>query len=306
MILRGGYRLLALALMLILSLGRCAGEAAWTAEPAPERTFLPLVLSGTPAPTPALPPRYARWQVQYTGTLDLTPAVDLFNLDLFDTPAETIAALHERGVFVMCYFSAGSWEEWRPDAGRFPPEVLGAEMASWPGERWLDVRRLDLLQPLLAARLDLARAKGCDGVDPDNVNGYQQATGFPITAEAQLAYNRWLAEAAHARGLSVGLKNDLEQIPDLLPWFDWALNESCFTYDECELLLPFVEAGKPVFVIEYNQAPEVFCPQALAWGFNALYKHLNLDAYRVDCRAPVQAPACSRRRAPTCSTYSRD
>ncbi len=197
-----------------------------------------------------------------------------------------MADLHARGVFVMCYFSAGTWEAWRPDAALFPFEVLGKELADWPDERWLDVRRLDLLQPLMTQRLELARQKGCDGVDPDNVDGYLNATGFPLTAEDQLAYNRWLAEAAHARGLSIGLKNDLEQIPDLLPWFDWALNESCFFYDECELLLPFVEAGKPVFVIEYAVAPEVFCPQALAWDMNALYKRRALDAFRVDCRAP--------------------
>ncbi len=260
-------------------------HCAHSAETPPTPTFLPLVLRGTSIPAPALPPVHATWQIQYTGALDLTPAVDVFNLDLFEASPEAIATLQARGVFVMCYFSAGSWEAWRPDAGRFPPEVLGAELEDWPDERWLDVRRLDLLQPLMAARLDLARAKGCHGVDPDNVDAYQQATGFPLSAADQLAYNRWLAEAAHARGLSVGLKNDLEQIPDLLPWFDWALNESCFSFDECALLLPFVDAGKPVFVIEYDLAPEAFCPQALAWGFNALHKTLDLDAYRVDCRA---------------------
>lgn len=270
---------------LALGLVRCAHFGP-TQAVTPTQTFLPLVLHATSFSTVALPPLTTTWQVQYTGTLDLSPTVGLFNLDLFDTPAQTLAELHAHGVFVMCYFSAGTWEEWRPDAGRFPAEVLGEELPDWPGERWLDVRRLDVLQPIMTERLELARQKGCDGVDPDNVDGYANATGFPLTAEDQLAYNRWLAEAAHRLGLSIGLKNDVEQIPALLPWFDWALNESCFAYEECALLLPFVQAGKPVFVIEYTVPPEEFCPQALVWGFNALYKRVALDAYRVDCRAP--------------------
>lgn len=208
----------------------------------------------------------------------------MFNLDLFDTPSETIAKLHERGVFVMCYFSAGSFENWRPDAPLFPNEVLGKDMAGWPGERWLDIRRLELLAPIMQARLDLAVNKGCDGVDPDNVNAFANDTGFPLTAEDQKRYNVFLAEAAHQRGLLVGLKNDLEQVPDLVSYFDWIINEECFSYGECELLLPFIWEGKPIFVIEYELEPSAFCPQALRMNFNALHKRWELDAYRVDCR----------------------
>lgn len=274
-----------LALGLSLALARCAtNQATQAAALTSTHTYLPLVTRAAGTGTAARPPLRATWQIQYTGELDTSLRVDLFNLDLFDTPPQVIEALKARGVFVMCYFSAGTWEDWRPDAALFPPEVLGEALADWPGERWLDVRRLDVLQPLMTARLDLARTKGCDGVDPDNVDGYANETGFPLTAEDQLAYNLWLAQAAHQRGLSIGLKNDVDQIPALVEAFDWALNESCFTYDECTRLLPFVEAGKPVFVIEYALAPADFCPQALAWDFNALAKRRALDAYRVDCR----------------------
>jgi hypothetical protein len=93
-----------------------------------------------------------------------------------------------------------------------------------------------------------------------------------------------VAQAAHQRGLRVGLKNDLEQIPALLPYFDWIINEECFSFGECDQLLPFVQAGKPVFVIEYELMPSDFCPQALQMNFNALRKNWELDAYRVDCR----------------------
>lgn len=253
-------------------------------------SFLPLVVRQNHR----LLPLQARWQIQYTGELQTDLEVDVFNLDLFDTSSETIAMLHRRGVFVMCYFSAGSYEDWRPDASLFPLEVLGKDMEGWPGEKWLDIRRIDLLAPIMQARLDLAVSKGCDGIDPDNVNGYTNDTGFPLTANDQKRYNIFLAEAAHQRELLIGLKNDLEQIPQLLSDFDWIINEECFFYRECELLLPFIQAGKPVFVIEYELEPSDFCPQALQMNFNALRKNWELDAYRVDCREWLANPQSLR------------
>lgn len=231
-----------------------------------------------------IPLPQASWQVQYTGEIDVNLDVHVFNLDLFDTPPSVIASLRQRGVLVICYFSAGSFEDWRPDVSRFPPEVLGKDMQGWPGEKWLDIRRIDLLAPIMEARLDLAVQKGCDGVDPDNVNGYINDTGFALSAADQLRFNIWLAEAAHRRGLSVGLKNDLEQVTELVSFFDWMINEECFTYGECDRLMPFVEAGKAVLVIEYGLDPQAFCPPANRMGLSALHKHRELDAYRFDCR----------------------
>ena len=131
--------------------------------------------------------------------------------------------------------------------------------------------------------MDLCRSNGFDGIELDNVDGYQNDTGFPLTASDQLTFNRALAASAHARGLSVGLKNDLDQVADLVGNFDWALNEECFTYDECDQLHPFVAAGKAVFNVEYTLTTDQFCPQAHTLGFNSMLKHLNLDAYRLPC-----------------------
>jgi len=237
----------------------------------------------TNMPKPAIPLQ-ASWQIQYTGTMDYSLAVDIYNLDLFDTEATVIDDLKSRGIFVMCYFSAGSYEDWRPDTSAFPADVLGNDMEGWPGEKWLDIRQLETIIPIMEARLDLAHQKGCDGVDPDNVNAYANETGFSLSSQDQFTYNVFLAEAAHARGLWIGLKNDLEQIPELLPYYDWALNEECFAYDECHLLLPFIQAGKPVFVIEYETLPEEFCPQANKMGFNAIQKNWQLDSFLRACR----------------------
>ena len=108
-----------------------------------------------------------------------------------------------------------------------------------------------------------------------------------LTAQDQLAYNQWLAAAAHAHGLSIGLKNDLEQVPQLVTSFDFALNEQCFEYNECNLLAPFTQAGKAVFEVEYSLSTSQFCDKAVALKFNALKKGLDLDAPVTACPSPV-------------------
>ncbi len=230
------------------------------------------------------PPMHAAWQIQYSGEMNYNLKVDVFNLDLFDIETAAIMQLRERGIFIMCYFSAGSFEDWRPDVNAFPDGVLGKDYEGWEGEKWLDIREIEILKPIMTARLDLAAQKGCHGVDPDNINEYTNDSGFPISYNDQITYNIMLADLAHERGLSIGLKNDLEQIADLLPYFDWGLNESCFSYDECDLLLPFIQAGKPVFVIEYDLTPQEFCAQANNMNFNAIQKNLKLNEFYSPCR----------------------
>ena len=74
------------------------------------------------------------------------------------------------------------------------------------------------------------------------------------------------------------------RFPISLAYFDWQLNEQCFQYNECDLLLPFIQAGKPVFGIEYQGDPASFCPQANSMNFDTLVKNLDLDAWRLACR----------------------
>ncbi len=224
------------------------------------------------------------WQIQYTETIDTSLNVDVYNLDLFDTSAEVISAIRSKGKHVICYFSAGAYENWRPDRVAFPGSVLGRYLDGWAGERWLDIRRLDILIPIMRARLEQAANKGCNGVDPDNVDGYSNNTGFALSYDDQLAYNKALAEAAHDLGLAIGLKNNLDQIRDLVNHFDFAVNEQCFQYEECDTLKPFVDAGKAVFGIEYHLSNRSFCPQANAMNFDFLKKILSLDARRRPCR----------------------
>lgn len=228
------------------------------------------------------------WQWQLTTPVDVNVDVEVFNIDLFDNAAAVVSTLKKKGKKVICYISAGSWEAWRPDARHFPDVVRGKDYESWPNERWLDIRRIDLLEPIMLARLDLCRAKGFDGVELDNVDGYTNNTGFPLTGTDQLRYNAWLANEARKRGLSVGLKNDAEQIADLLPYFDWALTESCFAQGWCGALKPFTEQGKAVFAAEYTDTKvrlDKICPEASALQLSLLLKKRELDAFRKDCRS---------------------
>ena len=274
-------RLNALALFAIFLLGSQAYATDFDILDA-----LPALLAKRSQPPPEeiwRPAPGTTWQLQLTGDIDTSVDVQMYEIDLFDVPGSLIDLLHVEGRIVICYFSAGSWENWRPDADQFPEEVKGKQLSGWPDEKWLDISRLDILGPLMQSRLDLAVQKRCDGVDPDNVDGYSNNTGFNLSHQNQIAYNKWLAKEAHARNLSIGLKNDLDQVSDLLPYFDWALNEQCFQYNECAALLPFVQAGKAVFGIEYSGDPGVFCPPANAMGFDWQKKNLSLDAWHIDC-----------------------
>jgi hypothetical protein len=229
------------------------------------------------------PAPHTSWPWQLSGRRDLSVRARMFDIDLFDTTPSVVARLHARGRRVVCYVSAGSFERGRPDAASFPAAVLGRPLEGYPDERWLDIRRLDVLGPIMQRRLDLCRRKGFDAVEADNVDGYTNPTGFPLTGADQLAYNRFLAGAAHARGLSIGLKNDLDQVGELEPSFDWALDEQCFQYDECDRLLPFVRARKAVFTVEYSLPASRFCARARRLGFMSMRKRLALDAWRRPC-----------------------
>ena len=190
------------------------------------------------------------WYWQLQGNLKKY-STKLYDIDLFDTSKDTINKLKKEGKIVICYFSAGTYENWREDANQFKEEDLGNEVDGWEGERWLDIRS-ENVRDIMKKRLDLAKNKGCDGVEPDNVDGYINNTGFDLTYDDQIDYNIFLSKEAKKRGLLVGLKNDLDQIPDLVDYFDFALNEECHEFNECDKLMPFIRKNKPVFNAEYD------------------------------------------------------
>jgi hypothetical protein len=253
-------------------------------------------------------PPDARWQYQLEGQVDVDicaapalggpdcvrPAVidfDLYREEPGDAPNDepnvaAVRALHARGGYAICYVDAGSAETFRPDYPifrrwhrRHGRSLLGKPFsARFPDEYWANIggrrQRAFLLRMMERRTAKCARA-GFDGIEYDVVNAWsegRETTGWRISAGDQLAYNRALARIAHAHGLAVGLKNDGEQIDELVGRFDFAINEECFSYRECAPLRAFVEAGKPVYTVEYELAPSRFCARARRLGFNSIKK----------------------------------
>lgn len=223
-------------------------------------------------------PQTTSWQWQLQGRLDLGVPASVYDVDGFETSRAQVVALHRGGRRVICYLDVGSWESYRPDRGEFPKAVIGRRYEGFPNERWLDVGRFRLFRRPLEQRIAMCARKGFDAVEPDNLAGFENATGFAITAAQQLRFNRWIAAQVHRRGMAVALKNDPTQVRQLLGDFDFAIVEQCFQYDECGRFEPFVEAGKAVFEAEYELPTSGFCERALALGFSAIRKSYDLFA----------------------------
>jgi len=192
----------------------------------------------------------APFQIQLDGGVPDDPGAAIVIVD-GSVPADAVAALHASGTYVVCYLSIGTWEDWRPDANAFPAAVLGASLDDWPDERNVDLRALDVLGPIWAARLDACAAKGFDAVDPDNIDSFENDSGFPLTADDAVAAWEWVAREAHARGLAVGQKNAPSLTPRLVGLADFAVTEQCLEQGWCDDVGAYVAAGKPVLAIEY-------------------------------------------------------
>jgi hypothetical protein len=223
-----------------------------------------------------------RLHYQITGTPQLDAAAELFVLDLFDTEADDLAALHARGRIAIAYLSAGSHEPWRPDAADFPEQAIGSRLASYPNESWLDIRA-DSVRAIMQKRLQLARDKGFDGIFPGSLDAYRSQSGFTLSESDQLDYDRFLATEARALGLSPGLSGDMMFGAQLIDAFDWAIAFGCFAADSCERLMPWVARSKPVFDLELEGELSELCPMADALGFSVVLKQPGVGAWSRSC-----------------------
>lgn len=221
-------------------------------------------------------PTTTPWQWQLQGKIDTSVPACVYDVDDFETSKATVGQLHSEGAKVICYVDAGSWEEHRPDAGQFPKSSLGERYEGWPEERWLDIAHFHKFAPIMEARFQQCAEKGFDAVEPDNIAGFENKTGFPLTRADQRRYNLWIARQVHERGMAVALKNDPTQAGGLVGHFDFAIVEECFKYHECGFFKPFIEAGKAVYEAEYQLPPKQFCARARALDFSAVRKGLEL------------------------------
>ena len=117
--------------------------------------------------------RGQKFQIILSGTPDTAkmplPPIDapIWDVDLFNTDASVIRTLKEGGKIVICYFSAGTVEDWREDARQFPAADVGKVLPEWPNEKWIRTGSMRARE-IIARRIAVAVEKGCDAIDPDN------------------------------------------------------------------------------------------------------------------------------------------
>ena len=239
--------------------------------------------AGAAASTPPLIAQDDPWQYQLVGTVDPALDVRLFVGDLFNVKDAEIARLRAQGTILVAYLSAGTVENFRTDADRFPDAAIGRALEAYPDERWLDVRD-PTVRAQMAVRLALARSRGFDGVFPTGLAAYRRDTGFDLTAEDQAAYTTWLAGEAHARGLRIGMSDDFTRIDELGPHFDFAIHYGCIARGDCAQLDPFRVQGKAVLDLETEGTRDEMCRRADEFQVNAILKHAGFDSYVVRCQ----------------------
>jgi hypothetical protein len=224
-----------------------------------------------------VPASHPTWYWQLQGNIDNHEPASIYDVDGFDPSASEVARLHALGKHVVCYIDVGTWENWRPDAKDFPKSVLG-NGDGWPGERWLDIRKLKIIEPIMRRRFEMCARKHFDGLEPDNIDFQGNDPGFPITLADQKRYAIWVADTAHSLGLAVFQKNDPEQAGVLERYFDGVVSEQCNQYQECSSWQPYLKAGKPVLNAEYQQSlyPS-FCKADARAGIEGALFNLALD-----------------------------
>lgn len=233
------------------------------------------------------------WDIQFGVDADARlvlpdEPIAAIDLDGAETRAETITSLRRRDIRTICYVNVGAWESWRPDAGDFPQGILGNDYPGWPGERFVDIRALDMLGPIIEKRFDECAGKGFDAIEPDNIDTAFTDSGFSLTREDQLAFNHWLADAAHKRGLAIFQKNVPELTAELVEVYDGAITEDCAADRWCREMTPYRAHGKPVLAIEYTDVTDkeafaVICNEPVVNGLSLILKNRDLDTFRLSC-----------------------
>lgn len=201
--------------------------------------------------------------------------------------ATAIAMLHARTPrpIVVCHVGTGSIRLDDPDAMKFPgyaanppnrdtPPAAGSVIGWSPGsdanERFLDLRTAQraIVKPLIEKRIALAKQIECDAVAADRNESiaFQANTGF--TAITLDEYTSWSADVtglAHARELSIGMRNRGTNVPtdDVAKLYDWMILDRCAEFELSPFARPFLNASKAVFALEYDLREEDNMPNSI-------------------------------------------
>lgn len=77
-------------------------------------------------------------------------------------------------------------------------------MEDWEGESWLNTKSANV-RSIMKSRIALAKSKGCDAIDPDNVDAYNNENGLGLTKADAIDYLTFLATEAHSAGMAIGV-----------------------------------------------------------------------------------------------------
>ncbi len=238
------------------------------------------------------------WNYELLNKVNNTSAgadAEVWDIDLFNNDETIISSLQSAGKRVLCYFSAGSYENWRPDKDKFHDSDMGKALRGWEGEKWLNTNSANV-RKIMQARLDMAVQKRCDGVEPDNVDAYDNDSGLNLGEPDSVDYVTFLADEAHSRNLSLALKNAGNIVSSVVGIVEYCVQEQCIQFDNCGQFMPFIHANKPVFHVEYPKGDTTnnnkliatdkkssICDNSAAAGFSTIIKNMNLDDFIEPC-----------------------
>lgn len=105
-------------------------------------------------------------------------------------------------------------------------------------------------------RIRLAKRKGCDAIDPDNVDVATNDNGKNLTQTDAINFIKKIANESHRNRMAFGLKNAQDTLTQVMNITDFAVNEQCAQEENgvegCASYGNFTKTGKPVYHVEYT------------------------------------------------------
>jgi hypothetical protein len=200
-----------------------------------------------------LPPANGRFDYQIGGDYKPLASVKIVDRDRTAKPAA--------GFYNICYINAfqtqayqdGWWKAHHPNLLLRNAAGKLIEDPGWPGEIILNTatpRDRAALAKVEDRWLDGCKAKGFQGVEPDNLDSNTRSHGR-LTRADDFAFATLLIRHAHSAGLAIAQKNSAEQsAKGRKLGFDFAIAEECQVFTECSFYLKAY--GAEVFEIEYT------------------------------------------------------
>lgn len=229
-----------------------------------------------------------RWDWQLSGPVDLDRDVEMLGLDPDLVTREQLEALRAQGIDTVCHVNVGTLVQGSPEGNALPAATIGNTHEDDPQERYLDIRRVHYLVPVITKRFVACKDQGFTAIEPDNLDVHVKDSGFPISQADAIRYATTLAHVAHGLGLRIAQKNAPDLTGALQPHFDMAISDGCFEKGICEHFAAYPKANKPAFNAEYTDTDIEFgkaCAEGARLNINMIRKDRTVSAPVITCQA---------------------